>query len=113
MSEDPRNGSPDDPRNRRLGVEAQHIFVSEIARNDTAAKGFALLQSINFNLESRSNKVVLLARPNVRDAILNAPDAIQEVFIDGITVTGAKTPKLTLIARPTSPSGPSVRAGRQ
>ncbi|MGL5838596.1 MAG: hypothetical protein ACRCY3_08865, partial [Sphingorhabdus sp.] len=72
----------EDPRNRILGVEVQHIFVSEIANSDSAARGYALLQSINFNLESRSNKVALLARNNVRDAILNAPNAVQEVFID-------------------------------
>ncbi|MDZ4308260.1 hypothetical protein [Allopontixanthobacter sp.] len=55
----------EDPRNRILGVETQHIFVSEIANSPAAENARALLASINFNLESSSNKVVLLARTNV------------------------------------------------
>ena len=73
----------DDPRNRILGVETQHIFVSEIATRTGVAADNArrLLTSINFNLKSRGNKVILLARTNVRDAILNAPNAVQQVHV--------------------------------
>ena len=73
-----------DPRNRILGVEVQHIFVTAIETriSDEADRARAFLQSIGFDLESRSNKVALLARVNVRDAILNAPDEVQQVHVD-------------------------------
>ncbi len=72
-----------DPRNRILGVEVQHIFVTAIETriSDEADRARAFLQSIGFDLESRSNKVALLARVNVRDAILNAPDEVQQVHV--------------------------------
>jgi hypothetical protein len=72
----------EEPRNRVLGVEIQHIFVSEIAGEKTAAARVAnaFLQSINFNLESRGNKLALLARSNVRDAILNAPESVRQAL---------------------------------
>ena len=74
----------EEPRNRVLGIEIQHIFVSEISSQVSLAADNArrLLASINFNLESRGNKQALLARFNVRDAILNAPASIRQALVN-------------------------------
>tara|TARA_B100001179_G_scaffold229388_1_gene215026 strand:- start:655 stop:801 length:147 start_codon:yes stop_codon:yes gene_type:complete len=43
----------EEPRNRVLGVEIQQIFVCQIKSSPDAAEAYALLRSINFDLELR------------------------------------------------------------
>jgi hypothetical protein len=69
----------DPVRQRFLGYEINHIFASEIATSlgADAVKAYQLLQSIGFDLESRSNKIALLRSPETLAAIADAPASIQ------------------------------------
>ena len=66
-------------RARQLGYEIQHIFASEIGTQDSTKAEAAreLLLNVDFDLESRSNKIALLRDPATRDAIANAPPEVR------------------------------------
>lgn len=56
----------DGTRYINLRFEIQHLFPSEIGKADAAVDARRLLNSINFDLESRGNKMALLASPAMR-----------------------------------------------
>ena len=68
-----------------LRFEIQHLFPSEIRSNTSdanAVRANQFLVDVGFDLESRGNKMALLATPAMRDALLNAPEAVQQAFRD-------------------------------
>lgn len=70
-----------DPDNGRLfGAEAQHMIPMAVKNSARAERGRLLLQGIGFDLEARANKKLLLITPSTRDAILAAPQLVQNVF---------------------------------
>ncbi len=70
-----------DPENGRLfGAETQHMIPMAIKTDPRALDGRLLLQGIGFDLEARANKKLLLVNPSTRDAILAAPQSVQNVF---------------------------------
>ncbi|MEM5585778.1 calcium-binding protein [Roseibium sp. AS2] len=71
-------------RGRLFGFEANHIIPKE-AISGTSLQALAardLLNDINFNVEARANKMMLFISDAARDAVLAAPDAVQNVFKD-------------------------------
>lgn len=54
-----------------LRFEIQHLFPTEVGSGigDDARDARRLLASINFDLESKGNKLALLASPGMRDAL--------------------------------------------
>lgn len=72
----------DGTRYINLRFEIQHLFPSEIGKADAAVDARRLLNSINFDLELRGNKMALLASPAMRDALRNAPESVQQAFTD-------------------------------
>lgn len=69
-------------RGRFFGYEIQHILPEQILNRATQAAQNAddFLRSIDFNIQARGNKIPLLSGELVRNAILAAPQAIQDIF---------------------------------
>ena len=76
----------DTARELLLRFEIQHIFPSEIRTQDSVAADRArgLLASIGFNFESRCNKMALFSSPEMRDAMRNAPPAVQQALVNAL-----------------------------
>ena len=70
-------------RNRLLNFEIQHIIPLQILKDKSGrlkpVLGF--LSDVQFNFESKGNKIGLLIDENVRDAIRKAPDNLRSAFI--------------------------------
>jgi hypothetical protein len=67
-------------RGRYFGLEVQHQIPLDIRNNVDAEDARSILTSIGFNLEANANKKLVFINPAMRDAILAAPAAVQNVF---------------------------------